>query len=422
VKHQIDTSKHGPRAEAMTHPIESCVHCGFCLAACPTYAVLGEEMDSPRGRIYLMKSVLEENLAREDAQPFIDRCLGCMACVPACPSGVEYGDLLASYRAKTEAERSRPLMDSIARTMIKQTLPYPNRFRMAAKSGKLARGLSSALPDKIGAMLGMVPDRLPPDEPLQQVYAAKGERRARVALLSGCVQTVLAPGINSATVRVLVENGVEVVVPDGQGCCGSLMMHIGEDKQAMQLAHQNFAAFPDDVDAVITNAAGCGSGMKEYGLLFMGQPEEEQAHQFASRVMDISTFLDELGLVEPPELAQPLKVAYHDACHLVNAQGIAEAPRRLLGALGNVTVLEVLDGLKCCGSAGTYNLEQPELAGEIGQRKAQGIIDTGADVVASGNIGCLTQIETHLHRKGKPIPVMHTIELLDRAYSGASIS
>src|SRR5690606_4578583 len=212
----------------MVKAIESCVHCGFCLAACPTYHVLGEEMDSPRGRIYLMKSVLEGAIEQEEAQPFIDRCLGCTACVPACPSGVQYGELLIGYRELIEARRSRPLLDEFQRTMICETLPYPNRFRLAARTGRIASLFQSALPEQLRAMIGLLPQQLPRAEPLPRVYPARGQRRARVALLSGCVQTVLAPEINHATLRVLAENGVETVIPDGQGCCGSILMHIGE--------------------------------------------------------------------------------------------------------------------------------------------------------------------------------------------------
>ena len=265
-------------------------------------------------------------------------------------------------------------------------------------------------------MLDLLPENLPQAEPLPTFYPAKGERRARVALLSGCVQSVLAPDINWATLRVLAENGVETVIPQGQGCCGSILMHIGEEEQALKLARQNFAAFPDDVDAIISNAAGCGSGMHEYGLLFRGQPEETKANAFAHKVKDITFFLDELGLRAPTGLKKPLKVVYQDACHLLHAQGIGAAPRRLLSAIPNLTLLELDDGGLCCGSAGTYNLEQPEIATQLGQRKVEHILQTGADMVVSGNIGCLTQIQTHLKAKNEKLTALHTIQLLDRAY------
>jgi glycolate oxidase iron-sulfur subunit len=417
MQHTIQIEKYGSRGEAMVNAIQACVHCGFCLAACPTYQVLGEEMDSPRGRIYLMKSVLEENLSAEEAYPYLDRCLGCVACVPACPSGVQYGELLVSYRALTEPARTRPLLDRVTRMLIAETLPYPNRFRLAVKSGKIGRTLQVILPDQVKVMLSLLPETLPNAKPLPQVYPAKGKRRARVALLSGCVQTVLNPEINWATLRVLAENGIETLIPSGQGCCGSILMHIGEDARALKLARQNLQVFdPAEVDAIITNAAGCGSGMKEYGLLFKGMAEEAQAEQFAHKVKDVTVFLHELGFQSPAPLPKPLKVVYQDACHLLHAQGVREAPRHLLRAIGHLSLLELDDGGMCCGSAGTYNLEQPEIAYELGQRKATRIINSGAGAVASGNIGCLTQIKTHLALKQHPLPLYHTIELLDWAY------
>ncbi len=417
MQHNISTQQYGPQGETMAKAIQSCVHCGFCLAACPTYRVLGQEMDSPRGRIYLMKSVLEKKLSAEAVQPYIDRCLGCVGCVPACPSGVPYGKLLMSYRGLTEPTRKRSLMDKAARKMIVETLPNPERFRTAATSGQVGKLLSGAMPPKFKAMLELLPKSLPQSQPLPEIYPAQGERRARVALLAGCVQMVLDPEINWATLRVLAANGVETIIPQGQGCCGSIMMHIGEAQQAQTLAGNNLARFNlDDIDAVITNAAGCGSGMKEYGVLFKGTDQAGQAEAFAAKVRDISTFLAELGLRTPPELAQPLKVAYHDACHLLNAQGIKNAPRTLLTSIPNLTLLELGDGGLCCGSAGTYNIEQPEIAYELGQRKADHILNTGAEAIASGNIGCLTQIQSHLESKGQPLPLYHTIKLLDMAY------
>jgi glycolate oxidase iron-sulfur subunit len=416
MQHEIDKTKHGQRADAMVSAIENCVHCGFCLSACPTYSVLGEEMDSPRGRIYLMKNVLEEKLEAEEAQPYIDRCLGCMACVPACPSGVAYGDLLTGYRSLTEAQRERSLLDATARTLICETLPYPNRFRLAVQSGGVSKFFQNALPEKLAAMVGMIPDSVPQSAPLPEVYPAKGERRGRVALLAGCVQQVLAPEINWATLRVLAENGIETIISKGQGCCGSIMMHVGEDKRAMQHARKNLNAFPDDVDAIITNAAGCGSGMHEYGLLFTGTKDESRAKDFAHKVKDISVYLDEIGIRPPDALHQPLRVAYHDACHLLHAQKIHSAPRNLLSTIPNVTVVELFEAGMCCGSAGTYNLEQPEIASELGQRKAQAVIDAGVDMVVTGNIGCITQLETHLKQLGHSILIVHTIQLLDRAY------
>lgn len=416
MQHRINLTQIGPRGEAMADAIQACVHCGFCLAACPTYQLLGEEMDSPRGRIYLMKSVLEGELEPNEAAPYIDRCLGCVGCVPACPSGVQYGELLMGYRALQEEERKRPFLDSLSRTLIAETLPHPNRFRLAATTGKLGKLVQGLLPEQLGNMLNLLPDSLPAAQPLPAFYPAQGKRRARVALLTGCVQSVLAPDINWATVRVLAANGVETIIPPSQGCCGSILMHTGEDKKAMKLARQNIGSFPiDNVDTIITNAAGCGSGMHEYGLLFKGRPEETAATQFAHKVNDITTFLAELGIVAPLTLSEPLTAVYQDACHLNHAQGVSTAPRQLLQAIDNLTLIDLNDGGLCCGSAGTYNLEQPALAHQLGQRKVDLILATKADAVVSGNIGCLTQIELHLGLRERPLSLYHTIQLLDMA-------
>jgi glycolate oxidase iron-sulfur subunit len=418
MQHTIPVDEIGPTGAAMAGAVEACVHCGFCLAACPTYKVLGEEMDSPRGRIILMKNVLEGSLTPQEAAPYIDRCLGCVGCVTACPSGVKYGELIVAYRAHTEYERSRPAMDQVARRLVRETLPYPDRFRAAALAGKLAGPFKGALPGQLSAMLALLPESLPPRaEPLPEVYPAIGQRRARVALLTGCVQQVLAPQVNWATLRVLAANGVEVVIPKGQGCCGSLGMHTGDAESAQALAENNLKTFSLDVDAIITNAAGCGSGMKEYELLFAGTRFEGKARAFAHKVKDVTEFLDELGPVEAKPLPQPLTVAYHDACHLAHAQGIWGAPRRLLGAIPNLTVAEISEGDICCGSAGTYNIEQPDIAAQLGERKARNILKTEADAVCTGNIGCLVQIRTHLTKAGKPLPIWHTLEVLAQAYT-----
>ena len=418
MQHAIALDELGAAGPMMAHAVESCVHCGFCLPTCPTYKVLGEEMDSPRGRIFLMKETLEGNLLLEQALPYIDRCLGCMACVTACPSGVEYGHLLAPFRARAEKLRRRPALKRTQRLLIKATLPFPGRFRLAVRSGALGRAVAGLLPAEFRSMVDLLPERLPAAASLPALVPAQGVRRARVALLTGCVQQVLAPQINAATVRVLARNGVEVIIPPQQGCCGSLSMHVGEFGQARHLARRNLSAFPTDVDAVITNAAGCGSGMKEYGLLFAGEADLAQATAFAGGVQDISEFLDQLGIVAPPPLPRRVKVAYHDACHLAHAQRITAAPRRLLQTIGNLELAEINEAELCCGSAGTYNLEQPELAKAIGERKARHIINTGAERIASGNIGCLTQIATHLAALGAQMPINHTVELLDWAYTG----
>lgn len=394
------------------------MHCGFCLPACPTYQVLGEEMDSPRGRIFLMKEVLEGSLSLEEAQPYIDKCLGCLGCVTACPSGVPYGELITSFRAYSEPKRRRPLFQKAFRMGLQETLPYPARFRAAARLGRLARPLKPLLPSFLRAPLELLPAELPPPEPLPERVAAEGERRARVAFLAGCAQQVLQPGFNRAALRVLARNGVEVIIPKGQVCCGALALHTGERERALRLARQNLRAFSGDYDAILTNAAGCGSGLKEYPLLFRGEAEEEEARALAQRVKDIAVFLVELGLREVPPLKEPLRVAYHDACHLAHAQGVRAEPRALLRSIPGVELVEIPEGELCCGSAGTYNLEQPQIAATLGERKARNILATGAQVVATGNIGCFTQIEAHLKRLGRPMPVLHTVELLDKAYAG----
>jgi glycolate oxidase iron-sulfur subunit len=412
MKHNIPVEQLGPQGNAMAEALSACVHCGFCLAACPTYAVLGEEMDSPRGRIVLMKEMLEGNLELEPALPYIDRCLGCLGCVTACPSGVQYGELVTSFRAWSEDKRERPFIEKVKRTLVAQTLPYPKRFRVAAATGRLTKPLHPLLPRPFQPMLDLLPGQLPPAQPLPGIYPAQGERRARVALLAGCVQQVLNPDINWATLQVLAANGVEVVIPAGQGCCGALAMHTGQASQTRQLARHNLTVFPMDVDAIIINAAGCGSGIKEYGLLFAGEPDEAQARAFAEKAKDVSEFLVALGLRPLNPLPSPLKVAYHDACHLAHAQGIRSAPRTLLQQIPNLTLLEIPESDLCCGSAGTYNIEQPAIAQQLGQRKAGNILSTRSDAVVMGNIGCMVQIERGLAAANHSLPVYHTIQLL----------
>ncbi len=416
--HAIPVNEIGVNGQAMADAVSACVHCGFCLPACPTYKILGEEMDSPRGRITLMKNVLEGNLSAAEAAPYVDRCLGCLGCVTACPSGVQYGELIVAYRAHTEDQRPRPVLDQVARRLVRETLPYPDRFRAAALAGKLAEPFRGALPGQLSAMLSLLPSEIPAKgAPLPEVYPSQGKRRARVAMLAGCVQQVLAPQINWDTLTVLSANGVEVVIPKGQGCCGSLGMHTGDADSARTLAANNLKVFPLDVDAIITNAAGCGSGMKEYELLFKGTRFEHRAEAFAAKVKDVSEFLDALGLIDPKPLSEPLTVAYHDACHLAHAQGITSAPRRLLSAIPKLSLAEISEGDICCGSAGTYNIEYPAIANELGERKATNILKTEAQAVATGNIGCLIQIRNKLQAAGKPLPVMHTMALLARGYS-----
>jgi glycolate oxidase iron-sulfur subunit len=336
---------------------------------------------------------------------------------------VPYGELLTPFRERAEQHRPRPVLDRLSRLVIHETLPYPGRFRLAAGLGRLAMPFKRWLPGNFGPMLDLLPANLPPAEPLPALYPAQGSRRARVALLAGCVQQALAPQINWATLRVLAANGVEVVIPQNQGCCGALAMHSGEGNRARSLARRNLVAFPGDVDAVITNAAGCGSGMHEYGLLFEGDSQAADAAALARKTQDVTAFLAELGPRQPlPPLPEPLTVAYHDACHLAHAQGVRDAPRRLLLTIPNLTLVEIPQSEICCGSAGTYNLEQPDIAHRLGERKATHIISTGAQAVATGNIGCMTQIGNHLTALGRPLPIYHTIEILDRALAGSPSS
>lgn len=420
MQHSLPIDLLGPQGPAMAHAVESCVHCGFCLAVCPTYRVLDDENESPRGRILLMKEQLEGKLELEAVLPHIDRCLGCLACVPACPSGVEYGQLLAPFRARALRLRKQPPIARIAHRMTQATIPYPRRFRLAAHAGRLGKPLRRMLPKQFDAMLGLLPEGLPQAQSLPAVTPATGKRRARVALLLGCAQSVIAPQINSATVAVLARNGVEVVIPAGQGCCGSLSLHTGEQEQARALARANLAAFcaalTDDFDAIVTNAAGCGSGIKEYPLLFAGEADEEIARAYAEKTVDVSVFLDRIGLLDPPALAVALRAVYHDACHLAHAQGVTSEPRALLRAIPNLTLLEAPEAEICCGSAGTYNIEQPEIARTLGDRKAAHLLSTGAQAVITGNIGCMTQLRARLGAAGKPIPVWHTMEALAMAY------
>ena len=401
----------------MAHAINACVHCGFCLAACPTYGALGQEMDSPRGRIVLMKEVLEGTLPWAAAQPHVDRCLGCLACEPACPSGVPYRDLISPFRAVAQGKFNRPFIEKIRRWLAAHTIPYPARFRAAAIVGRAFIFFRFLIPHALRPMLDLIPSTLPPAESWGEVTPAIGPRRARVALLTGCAQQVLAPDINTATIAVLTQQGVEVVVPRNQGCCGGLAWHTGDRSAAQDFARRNLAAFPTDIDAILTNAAGCGSAMHEYHLILSGTPDEARAEAFRHRVQDVSLFLAKLGWRQPAHSRQiKLRVAYHDACHLANAQGVRAEPRALLATIPGIELLELPDAHLCCGSAGTYNLDQPAIAAALGAQKARAIVATGAEVLATGNIGCLTQLDVHLKKIGSPVRVRHTMQILRDAY------
>ncbi|WP_425145255.1 glycolate oxidase subunit GlcF [Deinococcus sp.] len=415
----------GAQGELMAHAVDACVHCGFCLPACPTYQVLGDEMDSPRGRIILMKEVLEGGLPLFEATPHLDRCLGCVGCVTACPSGVPYGELITAFRGWSEPQRSRPLIQRLTRAAVLTMLPRPPLFRAGATLGKWAKPLAPLLPQALRAPLDLLPQSVQPAQPTPTFTPAQGTRRGRVALLVGCAQQVLTPNFNAATLRVLSRNGIEVIAPEGQGCCGAAAMHTGARGLALEQARRNLGAFdPGDVDALVSNAAGCGAGLKEYPVLLAGEGAADQvrAERLAAKVQDISVYLANLsakGGLEPfMPTSRPLRVAYHDACHLAHAQGVRAEPRALIKSIPGVTLAEVPEGDLCCGSAGTYNIEQPELAGRLGDRKARNVMGVQPDIVVSGNVGCHTQLQSHLSRLGSGVRVLHLVELLDLAYRG----
>jgi len=413
--------------------IDKCVHCGFCLPVCPTYVLWNEEMDSPRGRIYLMKMVADGTAnINETWVNHFDACLGCMACVTACPSGVEYGKLIEATRAQIERRYTRPAAEKRFRRLLFSIFPRPDRLRalllplrLYQKAGlqSLVRraGIPKLLPARFRAMEALLP-QVPAQETLPELIPAQGERRRRVGLLLGCVQRVLFPQVNAATARVLAAEGCEVVAPKAQPCCGALLVHAGEEEQAVQLARQTIDAFEKaQVDAVIVNAAGCGSNVKEYGHLLRDDPEyAERAKAFAAKCRDVSEFLAEL---EPRATrhALPLRVAYHDACHLQHAQGVRLQPRTVLGRIPQLELLEIPEAAICCGSAGIYNLVQPEAATELGDRKASHIAALEADIVVSANPGCLLQLQSALARAGRKLPVRHFIELLDASIRGVSL-
>jgi len=400
--------------------LRACVHCGFCTATCPTYVLLGDELDSPRGRIYLIKDMLENDKpANAKVTTHIDRCLSCLSCMTTCPSGVHYMHLVDHARAHIEETYERPFLDRVLRGLLAHILPYPQRFRLALLGAWLAKPLRFLFGGRIRAMLEMAPaafaGRSPADRP--QVFPAEGPRRKRVALLAGCAQPVLKPGINEATIRLLTRHGVEVVIAEGAGCCGALPHHMGKSDQAHGLARANIAAWTREIegeglDAIVINASGCGTPIKDYGFMFREDAAwAAKAARVSALARDISEFLAELGLatVKAPE---PLTLAYHSACSLQHGQKITAAPKRLLESCG-FTVREVPEGHLCCGSAGTYNILQPALARQLRDRKVANIESTRPDAVATGNIGCIMQIAG-----GTGIPVLHTVELLDWATGG----
>jgi glycolate oxidase iron-sulfur subunit len=399
--------------------LRSCVHCGFCTATCPTYQVLGDELDSPRGRIYLIKDMLEAGRpADEKTVKHLDRCLSCLACMTTCPSGVHYMHLIDHARAHVEKTYKRPFIDRVLRAVLARIIPYPGRFRLALLLAKIGKPFAWAIPDaRVQAMLKMAPKTLPPvsrnDDP--QVFPAQGECRMRVALMTGCAQKALNTDINDATIRLLRRLGCEVVVAKGQGCCGALTHHMGKEGLAHASAAANIQAWMAEkraggLDAIVINTSGCGTTVKDYGHMFRNEALAEDAATVAGLAKDISEVLTKIGL--PEGAPKGLRVAYHAACSLQHGQQIKSAPKDLLKRAG-FEVVEPADSHLCCGSAGTYNLLQPEISGELKRRKVATLEAKAPQIIAAGNIGCMMQIGS-----GTTVPVVHTVELLDWATGG----
>ena len=452
----------GGAEERLRTVVKDCVHCGFCLPACPTYSLWGEEMDSPRGRIYLVNQLLDGAPLTPAAGEHFDRCLGCMACMTACPSGVQYDQIIAAAREWTEAaggelsddqaaaglgpsgvapggalpETRRPLRDRLTRAGIFALFPYPARLRVATAP---LRALQRTGVDRLIARTGLVGRVSPAAEQalrlappagqaapagrLPERVAARGARRAVVGMLTGCVQSVFFPRVNTATARVLAAEGCDVIIPRAQGCCGALSLHSGRAAEAVRFARRTIETFEAaGVDAIVVNSAGCGSAMKEYELLFADSPEwAARAAALSAKVRDLAEFLDALG---PAAERHPVEVraAYHDACHLGHAQRITAAPRALLRAIPGLELVELKDAGMCCGSAGVYNLLQPDAARELGSRKADSVVDAGASLLISANPGCTLQISSELAARGVALRTAHTAEVLDASINGVPLN
>lgn len=413
--HFSEAQLQDPKLAEANKILRTCVHCGFCTATCPTYQVLGDELDSPRGRIYLIKEMLESGRpADARTVKHIDRCLSCLACVSTCPSGVDYMHLIDQARAYVETTYKRPFTDRALRWVLAAVIPHPTRFRLALLGAKIAKPFAPLIPDaRLRAMLAMAPKTIPPvsrnDDP--QTFSAKGEKRMRVALMTGCAQKALNTDINDATIRLLRRLGCEVVVPRGMGCCGALTHHMGREAESHHSAASNVAAFMAEargggLDAIVINTSGCGTTVKDYGHMLGG----EDAARVSAMAMDISELLAKIGL--PEGAPKGLRVAYHAACSLQHGQQIKSAPKDLLKRVG-FTVVEPADSHLCCGSAGTYNLLQPEISAQLKARKVETLEAKTPDVISAGNIGCMMQIGS-----GTGVPVVHTVELLDWALGG----
>jgi len=413
-----------PQTAVSEKILRACVHCGFCTATCPTYVLLGDELDSPRGRIYLIKEMLEQGKpATHDVVKHVDRCLSCLSCMTTCPSGVHYMHLVDHARERIEKTYKRPLADRFLRALLARVLTDPAKFRLAVVAGLLARPFAPAL-DAIGlkrmaAMLRLTPPRrpAPPIDRVGKVYPAQGRRRGRVALLSGCINPVLAPSTDEAAIRVLNRHGVEVVIAAGEACCGSLAHHMGREAESLAFARNNVDAWTreiegDGLDAILMTVSGCGTVIKDYGFMLRGDAAyADKAARVSALAKDVSEYLARLALA-PVRDVYGLTLAYHSACSLQHGQKITREPKELLSKVG-FTVKDVPEGHLCCGSAGTYNIMQPELAKALGARKVANIEALAPDAIAAGNIGCITQIAA-----GTSIPVLHTVELIDWATGG----
>ena len=416
--------------------IDACVHCGFCLVTCPSYRVLGTEMDSPRGRIYLMDGIQEAQIPlNETTAQHFDSCLGCLACTTACPSGVQYDQLIASVRPQVERNQPRTLSDRLFRQLLFSLFPYPNRLRwllvpflLYQKSG--LRALIRSTPflkrfsPRLAAMEALLPEVTADSfkDNLPTIIPATGQKRYRVGMVLGCVQRLFFSDVNAATIRVLTANGCDVVIPKSQGCCAALPHHQGQEAQAQTLARQMIDSFAHtDVDVVIINAAGCGHTLKEYGQILVDDDDyKDKAIAFSKHVKDVQEFLADIGLETPlhPLQADPLKLVYQDACHLLHGQKISLQPRQLLGQIPGVQLKEPVDAALCCGSAGVYNMLNPEVAEELGQQKVENLLNTGATMIASPNPGCSLQIQRHLSHQKQDVPIFHPIQLLDYSIRG----
>jgi glycolate oxidase iron-sulfur subunit len=424
----MTTSAFDPQRPPSPELIEDCVHCGFCLPTCPTYLLWGEEMDSPRGRITLMKVGHEEAELSPSMATHWDRCLGCMACVTACPSGVRYDRLIEATRPQLERNYDRSARERLVRRLLLATFTHPGRLRplvpfLSASRRLGVRGLGRRLPDSslLGALLRLSPevDARAAGRRLRETIPARGERRARVGFLQGCVQRVFFHDVNVATVEVLAAAGCEVFAPRGVRCCGALMLHTGYEPEALALAKKLVVTFAD-CDFVAVNAAGCGSSLRDYGHLLADDREwASRARSFSAKVRDVTELIEELGSITPRHPV-PLKIAYHDACHLAHAQGVRAQPRALLAAVPELELVQPPEWEICCGSAGIYNLLQPEAAAELGRRKAKQLLTTEADAIAAGNPGCTLQISTYLEEARRPLPVYHPMELIRMSLDGGS--